>query len=192
MVNEIINNEQLVNALTDKWKTAAQLRDELQITAGTKKIGQTLRKIRLDHREIETKMRGRVLLYRIPGVEVAKPLTPVVTEPEQVIEPPKTEPQNIAKELDSLIHELKSQGVNVQEICYLALRDRKEKLESELRYLREHAPIFADEYRKLQDELQRMKNQLQDYKDIVDRKESESLVKRFSEERKVRQGVVTG
>lgn len=190
MSNEIINNERLVNALNENWKTATQLREELKLEAGPKKIGQALRKIRQDNRHVETVMKGRILLYRIRKTDVLMP--PEVKQEVLKVTQPVKQPQNIAKELDSLLHELKSQGVNVQEICYMALRDRKEKLESELRWLQKNAPTFADEYRNLQDELRTIKNELQDYKDRVSRIESQDLVKRFSEERKAKAGVITG
>ena len=190
MTNEIVNPEQLLHALNDEWKTSAQLRKELELTAGARKIGQALRKLRRDNRHIETVMKGRILLYRIRKdnilIELPQEIQP---EPEvQPIEPPK----NIGKELDSLIHELKSQGINVQEICYMALRDRKEKLESEIRYLKQYAPVFAEEYQKLKEELRTMKNEIQDYKERISQIESQDLVKRFSEERKAKAGVITG
>ena len=188
MTNEIVNPEQLLQALTDEWKTSAQLRKELELTAGTKKIGQALRKLRQDNRHIETVMKGRILLYRIRKENIPIELTPEIKPEPQPIEPPK----NITKELDNLIHELKSQGINVQEICYMALRDRKEKLESEFRYIKEHAPVFAEEYQKLKEELRVMKNEIQDYKERISQIESQDLVKRFSEERKAKAGVITG
>lgn len=188
MTNEIVNPEQLLHALNDEWKTSAQLRKELELTAGARKIGQALRKLRRDNRHIETVMKGRILLYRIRKEDTPLELPQEIKPEVQPIEPPK----NIGKELDNLIHELKSQGINVQEICYMALRDRKEKLESEIRYLKQYAPTFAEEYQKLKEELRIMKNEIQDYKDRISQIESQDLVKRFSEERKAKAGVITG
>ena len=191
MTNEIVNPEQLLQALNDEWKTSAQLKQELGLTANTKKIGQELRRLRRDNKHIESVMKGRILLYRIRKEDTLIEL-PHEIKPELNVQPIIEPPKNIGKELDSLIHELKSQGINVQEICYMALRDRKEKLESEIRYLKQYAPTFAEEYQKLKEELRVMKNEIQDYKEKISQIESQDLVKRFSEERKAKAGVITG
>ncbi len=183
MKNEIIDRELLIKALSNEWKTASQLREELGIDASSKKIGQALRILRQDHPGIETEKHKHTLFYRM-----VKAPQPLQERYEVSVIPAK--PKDIKKEIISLAHELKDRGLNPDEICYKALWEYKERFDSEYKMVMEKAPIIVERNQKLIDENKDLKNQLQDMRDRIAKIESKDMIKRISEERKAKDGIL--
>lgn len=179
MRNEIIDKELLISALSNTWKTAAQIKEELGIPASSKKIGQAFRNLIKDNPDIETEKHKHILYYRIVVPALRKGVISSIARP-----------SDVKKESLEIAQYLKDHGIDPQMICYNALKAKKDEYEEQHKLLLEQLPLIAERDQKLIDRIKDLENQLQDLKDMKQKKESLEMVKRVSEERKVKSGLL--
>lgn len=154
---------ELVKALTDKPKSAAELKDELKIEESSKSVGKVMKRIADTNENIVVDKYQGVHLYSVK---------------------PSANPMNSNPSLKNIVQELKDAGINTQEVCYIALQNKKAALDKEMKFIETNAPTFMETYDRLKDRLKKAINQIEDMHDEMNRLTSRKMVRGLIEQRK--------
>jgi hypothetical protein len=178
--------QKIEEAFSEEWVTAKELKHKLKLSTSTQKLGRMLAQITKNNPDIESGMKGHTLAYRKTQAAQNEPKPSEEEKISQVTTPEIKTEADMEKNLSNLINDLKAEGMDVQEICYNALRESKEKYDTEIGFVKTNASMVYTELTNLKNRIKKLLNQIDDYKDRLRQFEMKNIVKSVSEERNQR------
>lgn len=185
---EYSETELLAPIRTD-WKRAADVGQEIGSSLSPKQIAKRLNKINDRDHNIDKKMKRGYFYYKLKSPEsiLTPQETPIIPDIPRI--PRAPEPAN-NKDIGLIIKDLRDYGINIQKLIYDCLTREQAKVKTEYDYVLKNAPSIAAGFIHLKDEMEKTRKKLLDYRDEIDDLTKKTMVQRFTEERKAREGVL--